>query len=241
MLSTNITPLNARRIERLTRLGLDTLQLSFCGYDRESYEGTYVGGKFDHVVENLRLIQAAFAERSPDTKLVVNGVATSADIDFVKRTIAFLRSLGYRDDQIEIKLPNNYGGLYAESPTDATRGIHTFKDLRNQPVQICSVLLDNPGVYVDGRVTACGCLDNSSALIIGDIRTETLREMRFGPRFETLLKAFISGDISELPLCATCDVPYCESRMLTYVSPEVDPTSRGAGRRGKIIRYVAVA
>jgi MoaA/NifB/PqqE/SkfB family radical SAM enzyme len=38
--STNITPLNGRRIERLADLAIDTLQLSFCGYDQESYETT---------------------------------------------------------------------------------------------------------------------------------------------------------------------------------------------------------
>jgi len=220
VLSTNITPLNARRIDRLSEMGLDTLQLSFCGYDRASYEGTYVGGKFDHVVENLRLIRRAFNERSPETTLVVNGVSLSDDIGFVRRTVAFLRSLGYRDDQMEIKLPNNYGGLYTDSPTEPERGLHTFKDLRGEPVQLCSVLFNNPGIYVDGRVTACGCLDNSSALIIGDIRKQTLREMRYGPQYEALLKAFIAGDISQVPLCATCDVPYCGSRMVTFVSPE---------------------
>jgi MoaA/NifB/PqqE/SkfB family radical SAM enzyme len=57
VLSTNITPLNPNRIDRLSRLKIEHFQLSFCGYDRASYESTYVGGKFDHVVENLRLVQ----------------------------------------------------------------------------------------------------------------------------------------------------------------------------------------
>src|SRR5262245_29104413 len=38
VLSTNITPLNSRRIDRLAELNLYLLQMSFCGYDRESYE-----------------------------------------------------------------------------------------------------------------------------------------------------------------------------------------------------------
>jgi MoaA/NifB/PqqE/SkfB family radical SAM enzyme len=219
VLSTNITPLNARRIERLAECGLDLLQLSFCGYDRESYETIYVGAKFEHVVDNLRLIQRIFTERSPETKLAANGVSLRDEPEFVARTVAFLQSLGFRNDQVEIKLPNNFGGLYTGSPSEPTRGIHTFKDLRGAPLEICSVLLDNPGVYVDGRVTACGCLDNAGGLIIGDIRTQTLREMRYGPRYEALLRAFISGDISQIPVCSTCDVPYCSSRMVTYISP----------------------
>ncbi len=226
-LSTNITPLNARRIERLAETELDTLQLSFCGYDRESYETTYVGAKFEHVIENLQEIQRVFTRRSNGTRIIVNGVSLSDDLTFVARTVAFLRSLGFRDDQMEIKLPNNFAGMYTGSPAEGTRGIHTHKNLYDQTLQLCSVLTDNPGIYVDGRVTACGCLDNSSALIIGNIRQESLRDMRYGPRYEALLNAFMRGDVSEVPLCSSCDVPYCDSRMVTYVSP-AQATSEGS-------------
>ena len=219
VLSTNVTPLNRRRIERLSTLSIALLQLSFCGFDRASYEGVYVGGNFDHVVENLRLIQQIFSERSPNTTLLVNGVSLRDDEDFVAKTVKFLKEIGFRDDQMEIKLPNNFGGLYAGSPTEPIRGLHTYKNLEGVSLDICTVLLDNPGIYIDGRVTACGCLDNSSALIIGDIRKETLREMRYGQRFEAMLQAFIAGDVSSIPLCRNCDVPYCNSRMVTYVSP----------------------
>jgi len=220
VLSTNLTPLNLRRIERLAELGLDSLQCSYCGYDQESYEATYVGAKFDHVSQNLRDIQRIFNLRSSATKLIINGVVLTQDINFVTRTIAYLTSLGFREDQMQIKLPNNFGGLYKGSPKEETRGIHTYKDLQNQVPDLCSVLTDNPGIYVDGRVTACGCLDNASALIIGDVRKESLREMRYGPRYQALLDMFMGGDISGVPLCAECDVPYCDSRMINYVSPD---------------------
>jgi MoaA/NifB/PqqE/SkfB family radical SAM enzyme len=216
LLSTNITPLNERRIVRLAELNIASFQLSFCGYDQLSYETIYVGARFSHVVKNLELVQKIFTDRSPNTKLLVNGVSLKDDHEFVDRTVIFLKSLGFKSDQVEIKLPNNFGGLYTGSPAETTRGIHTYKDLRNQQLELCSVLADNPGVYVDGRVTACGCIDNSSALIIGDIRKETLREMRYGPRYDALLSAFTSGDVSKVPLCADCDVPYCNSRMVNY-------------------------
>ncbi len=219
-LSTNITPLTEHRIHRLAELSIDTFQLSFCGYDRESYEATYLGGDFQRVAKNLELVLKIFSERSKATKLLVNGVSLKDDQRFVDRTVSFLERLGFRNDQIEIKLPNNFGGLFTGSPVDPSRGIHTFKNLNGQQPELCSVLTDNPGIYVDGRVTACGCLDNSSALIIGDIRKESLRDMRYGPRYEALLSAFLSGDITKIPLCSNCDVPYCGSRMVTYVSPE---------------------
>ena len=218
-LSTDVAPLDAQQFGQ-TGLQLATLQMSFVGYDRESYETTYVGGKFDHVAANLRQIAEQFPVRSPDTRLLVNGVSLQNDPSFVDKTVAFVRSVGFAEDQIEIKLPNNFGGLYTGSPIEESSGIHTYKNLNGAQLEICSVLLNNPGVYVDGLVTVCGCLDNSSALIVGDIRQESLREMRYGPRFEALLRAFAEEDISQVPLCKDCDLPYCTSRNVNLVSPE---------------------
>jgi MoaA/NifB/PqqE/SkfB family radical SAM enzyme len=209
MLSTNITPLNRRRIERLADMGLHHLQLSFFGFDKVSYERTYVGAKFEHIVENMRTVCEVFSIRSPATQLLVNGVALENDPSLVVRTTAFVQSLGFSDEQMLFNLPHNFGGQYHGSPTDLNTGVNTYKDLRGLKPDLCSVLLNSPGVYVDGRVTACGCLDNSAALIIGDIRTQGFREMRHGTRFDALLKAFVNGDISEVPLCDKCDVPYC--------------------------------
>jgi MoaA/NifB/PqqE/SkfB family radical SAM enzyme len=218
-LSTNITPLNRRRIERLAELGIDTMQMSFCGYDQPSYESIYVNAKFGHVVENLRLVRETFVERSSTTKLLVNGVSLTDDREFASRTVEFLKSLGFKEDQIEIKLPNNFGGLYQGNPREGTKGLHTYKDLSSALPDLCSVLTDNPGIYIDGLVTACGCLDNARALVIGDIRKQTLRDMRYGRAYEKLLQSFMRGQIDDVPLCRDCDVPYCGSRMITYVAP----------------------
>lgn len=219
ILSTNITPLNPGRIVRLAEMGLHTLQMSYAGYDRESYEMTYVGARFEHVAGNLKSILSVFRGRSSSTKLMVNGVSLHRDPAFVRNTIDFLLSLGFQDREINISLAGNFGGQYTGMPKDI-RGIYTYKDLSDAPLEICSVLLNNPGIYVDGRVTACGCVDNSAALIIGDIHQESLRNMRYGARYEAILRAFAHEEIRELALCKDCDVPYCSSRLLNYPSPE---------------------
>lgn len=216
MLSTNITPLNRRRIERLAESRVHHLQLSFFGFDKSSYERTYSGAKFEHVVENMRTVCEVFPVRAPETQLLVHGVSLEKNLDGIAKTKAFVRSLGFSEHQMSFNLPNNFAGQYDGSPMDVESGIHTYKDLRGLKPDLCGVLLDNPGIYVDGRVTACGCLDNSAALLIGDIKTQSLREMRHGPQYEAMLQAFMNGDISGLPLCAKCDVPYCGTRMAAY-------------------------
>ena len=216
VLSTNITPLNQPRIERLAEFGLHYLQLSFCGFDQESYEGTYVGGKFEQVVRNLKLVHNLFRERAPATTLLISGVALADDPRFIEKTKAFVGSLGFREEEMEFKLAHNFGGQFQVATVDADTGIHTFKDIRGQKPDLCSVLMNNPGILVDGRVTACGCLDNAGAMIIGDIRTQTLRDIMHGAPYETLLQRFMGGDLRGMPLCEKCDIPYGSSRIVKY-------------------------
>lgn len=212
-ISTNGTPLTDERIDRLAQSKLRVLQISFAGYDKQTYESVYVGGKFERVSENLRKLKAAVVRHRNPAQLIVNGVALKDDPDFVRRTTTFLMGLGFDEQEINIVLPNNFGGLY--DPTgDVGSDLRSLKQTdRGRPV-ICSILADNPGVLVDGRVTACGCLDNTGALEIGKIGEQGLVEMRFGQRFQNLLEKFACGDIFDLPLCSKCDVPYGPTRLL---------------------------
>lgn len=191
-LCTNGTPLNERRIGRLAALGLDAIQFSFAGWDRHSYERAYVGGRFEQVSRNLAQLIAAL--RGTRTTLSINGVLpTRYDFD---RTRAYLRSIGAAADEIRLQLPHNWGGTVT---TPFTPGV-------NQPP--CPLMVSTPGIYIDGRVTACGCIDANGALEIGNIRDNGLTELRRGQRYRSMLQAFADGDVSGLPLCAKCEVPW---------------------------------
>ena len=43
---------------------------------------------------------------------------------------------------------------------------------------------------------------------IGDITKESLFAIRNGERFKRMLTAFMKRDLSGMPLCAKCDIPY---------------------------------
>jgi len=219
VLSTNATPLTAKRIAKLVEANLQTIQVSFAGYDKKSYESVYVGGRFERVSENIRAIKAGLTANGSNTHFLVNGVSLHDDPDFIIRTYEFLEGLGVEEDEIVMTLPSNYAGLYDPSRQNS-EGIKTLKPLRDEMPVICSVLADNPGILYDGRVTVCGCLDDAGALVIGRIGEESLMEMRRGPKFRELIDQFIAGDISNLPLCVDCDVPYGESRLQTRTAAQ---------------------
>jgi len=52
-------------------------------------------------------------------------------------------------------------------------------------------------------VTACGCHDINGDLIIGDIRKQSLREIRKGQDFKNIIQKFKDGDLNGL-ICNNC-------------------------------------
>jgi sulfatase maturation enzyme AslB (radical SAM superfamily) len=200
--------LPADQIRELATLGLDLIQYSFFGFDKASYEKTYVGGKFEKASENLRLLKAALVANGASTRLSVNGVNITNDPDRTLKTREYLRTLGIQDSEMRLLAPCNFGGQI--SPGVRSEKIHgkSFKPIDRLPLYVCPLLLSTPGVLTDGRMTACGCVDNNGSLTIGDIRTQSIAQMRSGERFQSMINAFVEGDLSKFPLCAKCDIPY---------------------------------
>jgi hypothetical protein len=58
-------------------------------------------------------------------------------------------------------------------------------------------------VLWDGRVSLC-CFDAEGAVILGDLKTQTLREVFGGDKAVGIRLAHVEGRRQELPLCNTC-------------------------------------
>ncbi len=222
MVSTNGTPLNAKNCSRLARSGINNIQFSFAGYDKQTYETVYVGGKWEQVTENLKRMVAALEETKQDTSLVINGCYAVELKDivspnaFVARTRAYLRSIGIWEPkaQIRLQLPHNFGGNIKTGSDGTDTGSHFLRGSKTPG--LCRVLKNAPGVYHDGQVTACGCIDPNGEMLIGDITKEPIAEIRRGEKFQSMVNNFVEGNLNELPLCADCDIPF-------YDTPEDAP------------------
>jgi pyruvate-formate lyase-activating enzyme len=206
--ATNGNFLEAAQIEELAGLNLHCIQYSFFGYDKPSYEKTYVRGNFEKASENLRLLKAAIVKAAGQTIFMVNGINIKNDHERTEKTRAFLLSLGVENDEIRLSMPNNFAGRISPGDFSSTIGGKSFKKVDQLPRYICPQLLSTPGVMADGRVTACGCLDNNGSLAIGDIRKNSIAEIRLGDRYQSMIRAFLDDDLSAFPMCAKCDVPY---------------------------------
>jgi len=58
-------------------------------------------------------------------------------------------------------------------------------------------------VFADGRVTHC-CYDAHAEQVMGDLKTQSLREIIDSPRFAEMQSMFERRDFTQLPRCAEC-------------------------------------
>jgi MoaA/NifB/PqqE/SkfB family radical SAM enzyme len=208
ILNTNITPLNERKISELCRLaksGRLLIQASFAGYDKKSYESVYVGAKFEATVEKLWLLNKEFIISGLEKHLTINGIVMSREeLDL---NIKFLESIGFDSSRLVIGLPDNFAGIVQVGKKHGK--MYSYKaDLPYRGLRLCGLFAHYIVVYDNGKVSACACRDSEGVMEIGDITKESLYDIRNGPRFKAMLSSFMRRDLSGMPLCQKCDIPY---------------------------------
>lgn len=207
ILSTNGSRLNLGAINFLTNSGLKSIQISFAGFDKKSYESTYINGDFSFIKTMLVNVKKIFKTSSHAPEILINGVVEyDQPENFVDKTYHFLYSCGYSDAEINIVRPNNFGGKLQ------AKKILRDKRISKSNLQLCSVLRDVVGIYWDGKVTACACLDNDRKMLIGNIIYQSITYMRSSNNFNLWVKCFEKKDLTSLEMCSKCDVPYGDER-----------------------------
>ncbi|HTH16562.1 MAG TPA: radical SAM protein [Magnetospirillum sp.] len=202
---TNGTPLTPERCERLAKLGLSYIQFSFAGWDKESYERTYVGAKFEKVIENLK--RMADLIKGGKTNFMVKAVCSGDNWAEVRdRTRDFLAAHGV--DRVFTVIANNFGGHVQHGTFYERHQVWSLKNLAHQLRMPCRVFLKAVGVFCDGTVTACGCYDSNAELKIGHIQESSLADIRKGAEFRRILDAFRNGDLAQVAMCGKCDDPF---------------------------------
>lgn len=202
---TNGTPLTPDRIQRLAGIGLAYIQFSFAGWDKPSYEGVYVGAKFERTLANLKAMNEALPPGAP-TAFAVKAVAAGDWKATLERTKAFLSAEGI--ERVFTITANNFGGAVQCGTFHEKHGVWSLKAIEHQRRMPCRVLLKAVGVFCDGTVTACACYDSNADLRIGHIMEQPLADIRRGEPFRRILEAFRAGDVADIPMCGKCDDPF---------------------------------
>jgi hypothetical protein len=145
---------------------------------------------FDQVLGYLDY--ALQAIKGTRTRIIVKGVA-SKDLMEIGEHDAFLDRWGgdhTKGGAAYLHLEGNWAGAMGQK-------------MRTTPRNACHRAFGQIMVLWDGRVSLC-CFDGFGEVILGDLATQTIREVYNGERATGIRVAHHEGRRSELPLCGTC-------------------------------------
>lgn len=195
-LHTNATILNEKISKALLDSGLDLLSFSFDGFKKEPYEKIRVRANFEKTLGNILQFLRMKKESGSSKPFTVFQV-----IDMDGNTEGkeeFIRQFdGLPLDQLYIKKPHNWGGIINGNPV-IDRYCH------RESYSHCSFLWYSLTILWDGHVTPCP-QDFFQEFVLGDLRTQTLREIWDGKPLVGLRDALVRQDWQNIRPCNTCD------------------------------------
>lgn len=197
---TNAILLTSQVSARLMTYGRKlTVNVSWGGFDRQTYQRLMGVDKLDEVYDNVR----AFIEHKRRTdsavRLAVALRCAAADCrgEVWDGLCAFEREglLGFtRLDEYDSWAGKITAGALASA------GLRPRRRPRKRGA--CELLVSKPVVLADGRVNACACRDVEAELIIGDLHGSSLAELLAGDGINQLIERHERGDYPDV--CRRC-------------------------------------
>ncbi len=190
-MSTNATLLDEKRAEMLLDCGLDYAILAFDGATKATYEKYRTGATFEKTRENILGFLKKKLERKSSMYVVLQMVLLKEnehEIEEYKKlwSIPGVDEIRFKRDEIQIdgsKIPNA-----------------RLKGQRRNP---CHLLWRGP-LYVRYDGLAYPCCYMYDLPPVGDLKKQTVMEVWNSPGMVKLREAHMEGDMSEYPICRTC-------------------------------------
>ena len=191
LILSNAALLSVDRFKSLEKLGVKSLRISFYGMHPETYSkvhGINNTELFSKVKENL--VEIAKIRKSTElifTYNIIPGVNendTDEWIEFWKDKV----------DLVEVWKPHNW--VYGRD----------YRPIQKEKVKTCGRPWTTPlQIQADGTVVMC-CFDFDGRLLLGDLNTQSLKEIFSSEPFLTIEKCHKTGDFEGKNLiCEYCD------------------------------------
>lgn len=191
LLLTNASKLTVERFKKLEEVGVDSIRVSMYGDSPESYSSV-------HGVKDLGLLQTikdnltGIAEIKRHTKfLITYNVVNGYNHSNLESWIEYWKD---KADLLEVWHPHNWANT------------KKYRTVQSKKMKTCGRPWNTPlQIQVDGTINMC-CFDFDGKLLLGDLKTQTLKAIFESPMFKKILKHHTSGDFKESGLiCNNCD------------------------------------
>lgn len=198
-LATNGSLFTHENLTQLVTGGLDRLNISLEGINREHYlEHAKVEIDFDHLVEQVKWLYVNKENCEITIKVPGNYLSESEKQEF-------LDTFGDYCDRIFIE---DIAPIWPEFDVEkrAHVTVLTTEGQYRQPLAdkaVCTYLFYAAAINADGTVSAC-CPDWDEKLIIGDVRVESVKGIWNSERMNALRRQHLEGNRSRNSVCREC-------------------------------------
>ena len=196
--TTNGSLMTPDRVGPVIEAGLDRINISVDGMNAETYKKV-TGARFDFpkFVENVKWLY----ENKGQCEIVIKTINEILADDEKQR---FLDTFGNYCDRIFIE---NFSPCWPEFDEEARTGWKITNTLYGQPLNtaadVCPYVFYSYSVNADGLVSAC-FIDWGRKLIIGDTRTQSMKEIWNSPAMNELRLQHLRGERKKNQTCGNC-------------------------------------
>jgi radical SAM protein with 4Fe4S-binding SPASM domain len=203
--STNGHFLDEENSERIVRSGLNKLIISLDGIDQDTYSTYRRNGNVNTVITGIRNVSSAKIRLKSPIKLEIQFLVNrlnESQIPHIRKLAANVKaSLKLKSMQIIEK-----ADIQRWLPTKKRFRRYKMKNgeyvIKNSLPDRCARLWFNPVITWDGKVIPC-CFDKSAEHIMGDLKTESFRDIWEGPKYRIFRKSILSGR-HMVEMCRNC-------------------------------------
>jgi radical SAM protein with 4Fe4S-binding SPASM domain len=205
VVSTNGHFLSQENSESIVRSGLSKIIISLDGLDQESYESYRINGKVNTVLDGIKNIAGAKKRAGSDLKFEIQFLVNRFNEDQIPLVRKFAKSV-----QAELSMKS----MQVIDMADAGKWLPLNEKFRrysliegeyvskNPLPDRCPRLWFNPVITWDGKVIPC-CFDKNAHHVMGDLNTDSFRDIWDGPRYRIFRKRVLTGR-STIDICRNC-------------------------------------
>ena len=195
--------------------GLDELRLSFYGKTKDRYKKIMVGGNFDRVLENIKLLQKYKGKCEVSHYML--------EFDEKEDVNSYPQEIKDVVNYYEIWKPHNWGDAYK------------YRELNTTEKRSCG-RPQNGALHINwsGVVVPC-CFDYDEKIILGDASKESILDILNGKKYNDLRKAHNENNYNNYSFCDNCDQLLCNKNKTAIVYSN-NPAHKGMDKEDIVKR-----
>lgn len=208
-ITTNGVLLNEKSINKIFESGLDSIKFSIDAADKKTYESVRVGGNFDVLYRNIKMLREMRDAKKSNLKIYGSFVLTNKNREDLTKFKEFWKNLV---DEVVIYIVMNQAGHqikeFEELVPDEVKPL-----LENKGDTHCNRLWNRIVVTYDGKYTICP-EDFEAEITYGDIHKESMKDSWNSERMKKYRSMFKTRDFSQSPNCGVCNTYLTDSLII---------------------------